>query len=443
MELFLNKDLVTGYTLTPDGVLAYIALRRIMDESITLINKTTTVDCVSVNKMAYTLVGSRECYEKALTDALQRGIYELVGGNSLAIVKDFSSKNSYEYLLDFTNMYLDKEKDNFIIITTNEVHKILVCNEVMKKKISMLKYFVALISTFNWSKSMSCLENMPNLQGKIGAMSMEYIATQADNSQRTCIRYNDILVDMKMIYVYKSNDKIREGDKLKQIKNCYSRYEDKDLCEMYASNYENIVGHNHKIVRTQKKKEQADNNRRLAQIYNRICEGYGDSYDEATIRDVYKYITNKNKSLQSEIDKKNSQSYLSYSDQAWVENLESQIRDTLIFEQFDFLNTQNGNADETSDWGEPDPMIDFSVEEMLDMPTVCEVQPPLAKKGSVADSDLQSEVDKPTMDSEKGSQKSSNPSKDDLEMIDIDSLFDEDTDDRPVLSEEEAWELFA
>lgn len=44
---------------------------------------------------------------------------------------------------------------------------------------------------------------------------------------------------------------------------------------------------------------------------------------------------------------------------------------------------------------------------------------------------------------EKGSQKSSNPSKDDLELIDIESLFDEDTDDRPVLSQEEAWELFA
>ena len=94
------------------------------------------------------------------------------------------------------------------------------------------------------------------------------------------------------------------------------------------------------------------------------------------------------------------------------------------------------------------------------MPTVCEVQPHLAKKGSVANSVLYSEVDKPTMDSEKGSQKSSNPSnsvhfdtneteksnltnRDNLEMIDIDSLFDEDTDDRPVLSEEEAWELFA
>lgn len=32
---------------------------------------------------------------------------------------------------------------------------------------------------------------------------------------------------------------------------------------------------------------------------------------------------------------------------------------------------------------------------------------------------------------------------DDLDLIDIESLFDEDTDDRPVLSQEEAWELFA
>ena len=61
------------------------------------------------------------------------------------------------------------------------------------------------------------------------------------------------------------------------------------------------------------------------------------------------------------------------------------------------MNTQDGNED---DWGE---QIDFSVEEMLDMPTVCEVQSTSCKKGSVADSDLHSDV----------------------------------------LSEEEAWELFA
>lgn len=178
-------------------------------------------------------------------------------------------------------------------------------------------------------------------------------------SQRTCIRYNEILSELKMIYVYKSNDKERVGDKLKQIKNCYSRYADKDACEEYASNYENWYGSQHIIVRTQKNKEQADNNRRLAQIYNRICDGYGDTYDEETIRKVQKYIVNKNKTLQEEIDSKHAQENMTDSDRRWVEKLESQIKDESVFEQFDLLKDDDN-------WGEP---IDFSVEEILDMST--------------------------------------------------------------------------
>ena len=376
-KLFLNKGLVTGTALTQDGVLAYMALRTIIDESIPLYNKTSSVDCVSLNRMAFALVGSQERYEKVLLDSLQRGIYELKLANVLGILQDFSTKNSCEYLLDMANMRLDTEKDNFMFVYPEEVHKILTCNEIMKKKISMLRYFVALISTFNWSKSMRyCMEN---LQGKISTMSIEYISTQAGMmSQRTCIRYNEILSEMRIIYVYKSNDKERVGDKLKQIKNCYSRYADKDVCEEYASNYENWYGSQHIIVRTQKNKEQADNNRRLAQIYNRICDGYGDTYDEETIRKVRKYIVNKNKTLQEEIDAKHAQEYMTDSDRRWVEKLESQIKDESIFEQFDFLKDDDN-------WGEP---IDFSVEEILDMPTDCDAQSDLANTVCIGHNEL-------------------------------------------------------
>ena len=426
-NLFLNKDLVTGNSLTVDGVLAYTALRIIIDESIPLYNQTNTVDCVSVNRLAYALVGDMD-YEKVLIDSLVRGIAELSGGKWISIRKDLSTKASYEYVLDLSAMWLDTNKDKFIIVSPNEVYKIMTCNEVMKKKISMLKYFMALISTFDWA-----------LDSKIGHMSQQFIADQADNSVRTCQRYNDILEEMEMIFVYKSNDKVRINDKLKQIKNCYSRFEDKYACEQYASNYENMYGVEHKIVQSKKNKSQADHNRRLGAIYNQICFNNTD-YDKETIKEVYKYINNKNKALQDEIDAKYAQTYLTDSDKAYIEGLEAQKRDVSVFEQFDFLQSSNNFNSATDDWGE---QIDFSVEEILDMPTGCEVQRHLAKKGSVADSDLHSEVDKPTMDSEKGSQKSSNPSKDDLEMIDIDSLFDEDTDDRPVLSQEKAWELFA
>ena len=423
-NLFLNKDLVTGNSLTVDGVLAYTALRIIIDESIPLYNQTNTVDCVSVNRLAYALVGDMD-YEKVLIDSLVRGIAELSGGKWISIRKDLSTKASYEYVLDLSGMWLDTDKDKFIIVSPNEVYKIMTCNEVMKKKISMLKYFMALISTFDWA-----------LDSKIGHMSQQFIADQADNSVRTCQRYNDILEEMEMIFVYKSNDKVRINDKLKQIKNCYSRFEDKYACEQYASNYENMYGVEHKIVQSKKNKSQADHNRRLGAIYNQICFNNTD-YDKETIIEVYKYITNKNKALQDEIDAKYAQTYLTDSDKAYIEGLEAQKRDVSVFEQFDFLNEVSNNC-KADDWGE---QIDFSVEEILDMPTVCEVQMNPTKKGSVANSVLHGEVDKPTMDSE--TEKSNLTNRDDLETIDIDSLFDEDTDNKTVLSEEEAWELFA
>ena len=350
-NLFLNKDLVTGNTLTVNGVLAYTALRIIIDESIPLYNKTKSVDCISVNRLAYSLVGDMD-YEKVLTDSLVRGIVELSDKKFITIKKDLSVKASYEYVLDLSNMWLDTEKDKFIILSPNEVYKIMTCKEIMKKKISMLKYYIALISTFDWS-----------LDSKIGHMSQQYIAEQSGISTRTCQRYNEILEEMEMIFVYKSNDKVRINDKLKQIKNCYSRYEDKSICEMYASNYENQYGVEHKIVASKKNKSQADHNRRLGAIYNQICMGNTD-YDEDTIKEVYKYIVNKNKSLQEDIDSKYAQTYMSDSDKAWVEKLESQIRDTSIFEQFDFIGQSNNFTDQ---WGKP---IDFTVEEILDMPII-------------------------------------------------------------------------
>lgn len=53
------------------------------------------------------------------------------------------------------------------------------------------------------------------------------------------------------------------------------------------------------------------------------------------------------------------------------------------------------------------------------------------------------QVDYPKMDNEQFSQNSSTTDKDDIELIDIDSLFDDEIDDKPVLSQDEAWELFS
>ena len=85
---------------------------------------------------------------------------------------------------------------------------------------------------------------------------------------------------------------------------------------------------------------------------------------------MQKYIVNKNKTLQEEIDAKHAQEYMTDSDRRWVEKLESQIKDESVFEQFDFLKDDDN-------WGET---IDFSVEEIMELPVLGEVQPDLANE---------------------------------------------------------------
>lgn len=69
------------------------------------------MDCVSVNRMAYAFIGSQEKYEKVFLDSLQRGICELKLANVIRVLQDLSTKASNEYLLDFSNLHLDTEKE--------------------------------------------------------------------------------------------------------------------------------------------------------------------------------------------------------------------------------------------------------------------------------------------------------------------------------------------
>ena len=363
-KVFLKKDYVTEGYLSQDGVIAYIGLAMVMGDTTSLYNKDNEykVDYVSVNRLAYYLTGD-VADSNVLKNSLAKGIAELQEHNIITIISDLSTKKSFEYVINFTDVFVDTDKVKYVVAYTDEIQKIMSCGEDMKKRIGMMIYFIALVSTFDGSNGLGEWTN------KIGHMSMQYIAGQADISDRTCIRYNEVLTDIKVLFIYKSNDKIRIDDRLKQIKNCYSRYCHKGICEQYAENYEEWNGHNHTIVRTKKNKAQADKNRRLGQLYNLICAGY--EYPEETVKEVYKYIVNVNKGLQDEIDRKNKAEWLSYQDKDYIEKLESQIREVSIFEQFDFLTSQSVSSDE---WGEPDPMIDFSMEEILDMPTLGEVQ---------------------------------------------------------------------
>ena len=203
-------------------------------------------------------------------------------------------------------------------------------------------------------------KDMGKYQGKISGMSLEYFADLTGISSKTCNRYNIILEKNHLLFVYRSNDKMKNFDgTMRQINNCYSRYCDKELCIAYATDYENRYGYEHKIVQTRKNKEEADKNRRLAAIYNRICEGH--EYPIEVVREVQKYIRNKNQYLQKLIDEKKAQSYMAFSEKEWVARLESQLRDESVFLQ---AKLESDCEFESNIWGEPNP-LDIFIEEAV------------------------------------------------------------------------------
>lgn len=339
--IFLNKEIVTSKDLSHNAIMVYVGLRMIMSRDMLWTNGDSAIDSVSLVRIAYQLSKSEEI-EKSFLDAIKHGLEELAE-NQLITIKEIYK----DYLIDFTLLHLDTSNSYFITAERSEVQAIMSSGEQTRKKIPLLRYFLAIISTFNHS------DYMEELSGKIGGMSIDYIAKQACiNNQMSCIRYNETLEKMYLIYVHRSNDKIKLGDNLKQINNCYSRYKDRDLCIHFATDYENLYGYAHSVIKTKKQKDEADNNRRLAAYYNQIC--MGTSYPIDTVREVKKYIHNKNTYLHSEIDNKLNPKRtvpLSYSERKYVDKLKLQLRDEAPIDKLlESLEAKEGK------WGETDPL---------------------------------------------------------------------------------------
>lgn len=335
----LSNKIITSKSLSHNAVLAYTGLRMLMLRDSYVRSGLSYDICTSSGAIAYEL-GIQEP-DKYMFDAIKQGLMEL---SEKEIIKSTPCVN--DYIIDTYNLCLDI-KEPYVKVDTASINLLMDLDEQGRKKIPLLRYFLALISTFNHS------DYMGEMSGKVGGMSIDYIAKQACiNNQMTCIRYNETLEKLHLIYVYRSNDKIKFDNSLKQINNCYSRYKDKDLCIKFATDYENLYGHAHSVIKTKKQKKEADNNRRYAAYYNQIC--MGTEYPIEIVRQVKKYIHNKNTYLQSEIDNKYTSKRitpLSYSERKYVEKLKSQLRDEAPIDKL--LESLESKENQ---WGEPDPL---------------------------------------------------------------------------------------
>ena len=329
MSTLLNKKIVSNPSLSDDAFLAYIALRKLLNQQMQISGINSFEDCVSCHRLCYILAEQiLPCY----VNTIYQGIKDLDALKLITVKQEFSTSKSHEFIINLKNIYCDALKDLYIVIKNFEIKKLLNCTEIRsEKRIALLRYLITLIGTFNNSS------DFDYGAGKIGYMPITYIAHIASISESTAKRYNKILSELKLIYIYKAHDAFIIDGRLRQITNTYSRYSDRSICISFGKEKEN-KGYNHQVVTPRKTKQQADHNRSLAQKYHTILNWYSTGqpckYEKSLVEEIYKYVSNKNKSLQQMIDEKTSQleqsGQISKSEEEYIDRLRSQIRDTEV-----------------------------------------------------------------------------------------------------------------
>lgn len=438
MNIYLKNEIINDLKLSDSEISVYIALRSIYQSS-------KEKQYVSYNMIAYELYGIGD-FKRAVANQIKLAFKSLIEKEYIIVDEQLSTT---EFILDMKKLYIDTNENDtyYTVIYDNEVHSILNLN-TKADKFKILRYYVICLRYICRTQGIyqDCHSEKTNF---VGFMTQEYLSSQTGINVSIIQSYNEILMENHILYVHRHNEMARnELGEFRSFSNHYGRYEDKDDIITFSYAYLRSQGINNNIVQSEK----ANHKRSNSAKYNNLCrdlDKYINIYSDNELIEIYEQIHHDNKLIEKELSTLKE-------DSEYYDKLLSKLRNEDIFDNIpcvvNYINRRHNlvsvpDGEHTTDeWGEPDPLIDFSVEEMLDMSTMGEVQRCLCHKHLTpkeTDSDLQSEVEKPEMDSQKGSQKSSHPSKDDLELIDIESLFDEDTDDRPVLSQEEAWELFA
>ena len=296
------------------------------------------------NKMEY-IITSTECLgyfitgkflktytqkERTILQNIRTGIQSLVERKIITIL-DQSGDN---YVISNKGLEVNTDKEKFVVVELWEMQKIF---SDSNKPFNVFLFFVNLVGTIN-------------NQTKEWHMSQDDMVALWGASKRTINDYLNQLEKMQLIYVYR-HKKRRTNGTYQKLNNSYGRYCDKDAVIAEASKYSDTVECEDFVERLDR--------RAIKLRYNAYCED-AKKYinDPIAVIALYKECIAYNKSLKY----KPVEGYYD------GEYKQGELLDLSVFPD-DVRDEADNN------WGEPTSMErDFSIEEMLDMPTVDEVQ---------------------------------------------------------------------
>ena len=308
--LLIPKKLYEDCSLSHYAITVYCMLKNLH------LHNPIFSQCISLQELIYQFTGNVPDRRNRIYNYIEQGIEELHFSNHIQIM----GIQQKHYLLDCNNLCFDTAEGNFSNVSFEEVRKIFQIKGV--NNYCLLRYFILLMGTLV-AKITVTLPDGNSKSGIISNLPISYFAKQMNVSTKTIMDYNKMLEDAKLIYVYRQNDFVLdESNSLKTLPNIYGRYEDKEYIDSFAHNQRQ---YNKSYRHTDENYNNANQKRRLAQMYQHICKGKYNAYSENEIIAVYNYVLSENKKYEELYDKTQYDGYL------------DKIRDVDVFEQFNFL----------------------------------------------------------------------------------------------------------
>lgn len=378
-KLFLNNSVIKNVNLSDYEIAVYVALRSLYDLQ-------KVMQYITYNSVVFELYNSLKISRRYL-DHIKSALNSLV---EKGIIRKVDSYSSTEFIVDMSGLHFEQNTSNgvfYTAITLEEVHRIMNI-DTNKDNFAILRYFIILISSICHDKGTydhsDCYAAHTDF---VGFMALDTLANWCGTTKARIIEYNSILETEKIIYIYrhKQNRKDKETGQIMSFSNHYGRYEDKDWIIQFANEY--VATFNLKETETLVKAEKSKINKRYAAIYNLLAKDFSryiGNFSDMELIETYKYIHGKNICNEKELKniEEGTAAYDEILGKIKNEDLFDDIPCVVSYvnrkakQKRDMEKRKNNlvNAISNDNWGNPVSMEnDFSIEEILDMPTEGEV----------------------------------------------------------------------
>lgn len=300
-------------------------------------------NCINRTVLSYSI------YNRSVSQSEKTTINNhLTSLNKKGIISKIFAVDHSTHVYNVENVFVNTSKttsgEYYVCISTEAFKKIMALKDVDNFKI--LRLYLCYINSLHKGNLVK-----EKYKGKVGFMPISHFENITRINRKTLLKYNEVLVKEKLIYIvhhsfqHAAVIKKHSEVQISGVTNTYSRYEDKLLCEEYASEKGGYY--------VQKAYDDRVFKQTYSQKYKQLFNGK--EYSLTDLLNIKKYVESFNKDVK---EKKRNARFL---DINYVEKMIDKRKSELDNEYYDSLFAvdtvkqkktvkEKSNANENSDW---------------------------------------------------------------------------------------------